>query len=227
MENDIAGNLQAIRTCIDHACATAGRDPASVSLVAVSKTFPAEAIQAAHHAGHRVFGESKVQEALPKLDTLPRDIEWHFIGRMQRNKLRKILASFAIVHGIDSMALASAADRIAGELGRPAKIYLQVNLADEATKGGFSPSELEAEIPALAAMANLDIQGLMAIPPPADSDAQARQWFAALRELRDRIEASHPLRMPGLSMGMSDDFEAAIAEGATCVRVGSAIFGKR
>jgi len=224
---DIARNLATIRHRIDHACRNAGRDPGEVCLVAVSKTFPAAVIRSAFDAGQRVFGENYLQEALPKIESLPREIRWHFIGRVQRNKLRKILPAFEVIHGVDSLALASAADRIAAELGLRPGIFLQVNLGAESTKGGFSPAELMDCFAALNALANLDIRGLMAIPPPADSPAHARRMFAALRGLRDALRAGHAAALPDLSMGMSDDFEAAIEEGATHVRVGSAIFGSR
>lgn len=224
---DIPHNLADIRKRIEKASVDAGRNPQEIRLVAVSKTFPAEVVRTAYDQGQRIFGESRLQEALPKIESLPADIHWHFIGRVQRNKLRKILAACEVVHGIDSLALASAADRIAGEEGWHSKVYLQVNIAAEESKSGFSPDELVAAMPELAALQNLEIQGLMSIPPPAESSARAREWFAALRELRDRIEQSQQIRLPGLSMGMSDDFEAAIMEGSTHVRVGSAIFGSR
>ena len=224
---DIPRNLAAVRQRIENACIAAGRKREDAGLVAVTKTFPADAVRAAYDAGHRIFGESRLQEALPKIDALPSDIHWHFIGRVQRNKLRKILAAFEVVHGIDSPALADAADRIAGEEGWRPRVFLQVNLANEKSKGGFSPDALESGMPALIALKRLELQGLMAIPPPAESAADARRWFSALRDLRDRIERTHRIRLPGLSMGMSDDFEAAILEGSTLVRVGSAIFGSR
>ncbi len=228
LENrDVAANLAAVRRMIDRTCLDAGRDPAGVELVAVTKTFPADVIRAAYDSGQRIFGESRLQEAKPKIDVLPEDIHWHFIGRVQRNKLRKILGAFKVVHGIDSMALASAADRIAGEEGRRSAVFLQVNIAAESSKGGFHPDELILNFPRLAALSNLDVLGLMAIPPPSESGSETRQWFAAVRELRDRIGREHGVHLPGLSMGMSGDFEAAILEGATLVRVGSAIFGNR
>lgn len=224
---DVVRNLTSIRQRIDESCRLAGRDPSGVCLVAVSKTFPVEAIRDAFDAGQLVFGESRLQEAMPKIDALPSDIHWHFIGRVQRNKLRKILAAFQVVHGIDSHGLAQAADRMASELGLSPQIFLQVNLGDEKTKGGFAPDELMDLLPALRKLDRLDIRGLMAIPPPAESEEQARRMFAALRLLRDRLQAAHSIALPDLSMGMSDDFEAAIHEGATHVRVGSAIFGNR
>lgn len=224
---EIQQNLASILQRIDSACGEAGRNPSDVRLVAVTKTFSADAVREAYDASQRIFGESRLQEALPKVEVLPSDIQWHFIGRVQRNKLRKILSVFDVVHGIDSIALAEAADRMGEELGLFPKIFLQVNIACEETKGGFTPADLEVAMPGLLALPRLEIQGLMAIPPPANSVAQARQWFASLRDLRDRIEQTHNVCLPGLSMGMSDDFEAAIVEGATLVRVGSAIFGRR
>jgi len=224
---DIAENLASIRSRMDSACCAAGRVPEDVGLVAVTKTFPADAVRKAYDAGQRVFGESRLQEALPKIELLPGDIEWHFIGRVQRNKLRKILAAFDVVHGIESTDLAEAADRIAGEAGLFPKVFLQVNIAGEETKGGFTPEGLMDAMPSLLSLRRLEIQGLMAIPPPTDSPQDARSWFAALRNLRDRVELANHVRLPALSMGMSGDFEAAIAEGATLVRVGSAVFGKR
>lgn len=220
-------NLEAIRNRMRAACSLAQRGTHEVDLVAVSKTFPADAIREAYDAGQRVFGESRLQEAMPKIETLPTTIEWHFIGRVQRNKLRKILSSFKVIHGIDSFELADAAERIAGELGIHPKVFLQVNLAGEQSKGGFEPSELARRVGHLLGYHHLDIQGLMAIPPPAKTEAEARQWFSKLRMLRDAIEAGHRIKLPNLSMGMSDDFEAAILEGSSHVRIGSAIFGNR
>lgn len=225
--SEIQQNLAAIHHRIESACREVGRDLRNVSMVAVTKTFPAAAVRDAYDAGHRIFGESRLQEALPKIELLPGDIQWHFIGRVQRNKLRKILSTFDCVHGIESMAIAEGADRIGAELGMFPKVFLQVNIAREETKGGFDPAGLESAMPALLSLPRLEIQGLMAIPPPSDCPNDARHWFSTLRRLRDRIEKANNCRLPALSMGMSDDFEAAIAEGATLVRVGSAIFGSR
>ncbi|MEK7949717.1 YggS family pyridoxal phosphate-dependent enzyme [Luteolibacter soli] len=222
---DLAGRLAALRGRIDDACRRAGRETGEVALLAVSKTFPAEAVQEAYEAGQRCFGESRQQEAAPKIEVLPTDIEWHFIGGLQRNKARKVVAAFPVIHSVDSLRLAEYLDRVAGEEGKRPKIYLEVNIAGEASKGGFSAKELLASAGALAGFRDVEITGLMAIPP--DDAEAARRWFAATRELRDRLRVESGLALTGLSMGMSADFEDAVLEGSTVVRVGSALFGYR
>ena len=219
----IAERLAALRQRIDAAAMSAGRMPGEVQLLAVSKTFAAEDVAEAYAAGQRLFGESRQQEAASKIAALPADIEWHFIGGLQRNKARKVLADFACIHSVDSLRLAGHLDRIAGEDGKRPQVYLEVNVAGEESKGGFSPEELIAASASLAGFRNLETVGLMTIPPEGDS----RPWFAATRELRDQLRSASGLALPGLSMGMSGDFEDAIAEGATIVRVGSALFGHR
>lgn len=220
---ELADRLAALRGRISTACAEAGRDPGSVELLAVSKTFPAAAVHEAYDAGQRAFGESRQQEAAPKIDALPADILWHFIGGLQRNKVRKVLGGFPVVHSVDSLRLAESIDRVAGEEGKRPGVYLEVNVAGEASKGGFSPGELLAAAESLPAMKHVEVLGLMAIPP----EEGARRWFAATRELRDSLEVRSGLTLPGLSMGMSGDFEDAVKEGSTIVRVGSALFGNR
>jgi len=222
---ELAERLAALRGRIATACAAAGRDPGSVALLAVSKTFPVEAVREAYEAGQRIFGESRQQEAAPKIAAMPAGIDWHFIGGLQRNKVRKVLADFACIHSVDSLRLAEYLDRVAGEEGKRPRVYLEVNVAGEASKGGFSPDELLAGAEGLPGLRNLELAGLMAIPP--EGAAAARGWFARTRELRDQIAARSGLAMPGLSMGMSADFEAAVLEGSTVVRVGSALFGNR
>ena len=224
---DIAKNLAEIKERIAAACLRAGRDPGTVSLVAVSKTFPADAVREACEAGHLHFGESKLQEAEPKIELLPGSLHWHFIGRVQRNKVRRILPRFEVIHAIDSLGLASYANELARELGLFPKVFLQVNVGGEASKGGFEPAVVRSEMESLLALDRLEILGLMCIPPPGPDAESARPWFAALRELRDELERRAGVPFPLLSMGMSGDFEVAIEEGATHVRVGSAIFGKR
>jgi pyridoxal phosphate enzyme (YggS family) len=224
---DIAANLTEIRQRIAGACLKSGRDPASVELIAVSKTFPAEMIRDAAEAGQRVFGESRLQEAEPKIEMLPGSLHWHFIGRVQSNKVRKILPRFEVVHAIDSTRLALYADEVARELGLFPKVFLQVNIGGEKTKGGFECDAIREEIDGLLALGRLEVMGLMCIPPPGPDAEASRPWFRALRELRDALQERTGAPLPALSMGMSDDFEVAIEEGATHVRVGSSIFGKR
>lgn len=225
--SSIALQLAEIRQRIADACKSSGRPPGSVELIAVSKTFPHEAVAEAFGAGQTVFGESRLQEAEPKIELLPKDIRWHFIGRVQRNKVRRILPLFETVHGIDSTRLAQHADTVAAELGMKPRVFLQINIGAESSKGGFSPHEIDREMDILCGLRHLDWQGLMCIPPPAENADASRRWFASLRELRDRLSSRFALPLPCLSMGMSGDFETAILEGATHVRVGSAIFGSR
>ena len=222
-----AENLAAILARIDAVAAKHGRKPGEVRLVAVSKTHPADAIREVFEAGQRAFGESRVQEALPKLDALPPEIQWHFIGHLQTNKIRKVIGRFALFHGVDNQNLAQQMNRIAGELGVTANVLLEVNVSGEESKFGFAPSALPAALEALLPLPFLRVEGLMTMAPFSDDPEKARPYFAKLRELRDRLamESGNPL--PELSMGMSGDFEQGIAEGATIVRVGSAIFGER
>lgn len=223
----LAENLAAILARIDSVAEKHGRKAGEVRLVAVSKTNPPEAIREVFEAGQRAFGESRVQEALPKLDALPPEIEWHFIGHLQTNKIRKVVDQFALFHGVDNQNLALQMNRIAGEIGVTASVLLEVNVSGEESKFGFDPKTLSAALEALLPLPFLRIQGLMTMAPYSDDPESARPFFAKLRELRDRlaVETGNPL--PQLSMGMSGDFEQGIAEGATIVRVGSAIFGER
>jgi pyridoxal phosphate enzyme (YggS family) len=225
--SEISENLLEVRARIARACKRVGRDPSAVELVAVSKTFPADALREAAEAGQQVFGESRLQEAESKIEALPGSLHWHFIGRVQRNKVRRILSLFEVVHAVDSLRLAFYADEIARELGLFPKVFLQVNVAGEASKGGFEPDALRAEIDRLLSLERLEIVGLMSIPPAGPDAESARPWFASLRELRDRIADESGTPLPFLSMGMSGDYQVAIEEGTTHVRVGSAIFGKR
>jgi PLP dependent protein len=225
--SDIAANLADIRRRIWTACHRSGREPASVELIAVSKTFPADAVREAVQAGQLAFGESKLQEAESKIDVLPGSLHWHFIGRVQRNKVRKILSRFEVVHAIDSLRLAQYTDEIAGELGLFPRVFLQVNIGGEESKGGFEAEAIRREIGELLSLKRLEVAGLMCIPPPGPVAEDSRRWFVALRELRDGLERDTGVPLPALSMGMSGDFEVAIEEGATHVRVGSSIFGKR
>ena len=223
----IATNLAEVRRRMEAACRRSGREPGNVELVAVSKTFPASDVAEAVKAGQQVFGESRLQEAEPKIDALPASLTWHFIGGVQRNKVRKILQKFGVIHAIDSLRLAEYVNGIAGELGLAAEIFLQVNVGGEASKGGFEPAVLRQEIGKLCAFEYLRIRGLMCIPPAGPDAESARRWFVSLRELRDELQTISGRQFPQLSMGMSGDYEVAIEEGATHVRVGSLIFGHR
>lgn len=223
----LAQNLAAIEARIEAVAGKHSRKSGEVRLVAVSKTHPAEAIREVFEAGQRAFGESRVQEALPKLEALPREIEWHFIGHLQTNKIRKVVDRFSLFHGVDNQNLALQMNRIAGELGATANVLLEVNVSGEESKFGFDPQTLSAALEDLLPLPFLRIQGLMTMAPYSDDPETSRPFFSKLRELRDRlaVETGNPL--PELSMGMSGDFEQGIAEGATIVRVGSAIFGDR
>jgi len=225
--DQIAANLGTIREQIAAAAEKSGRNPSDIRLVAVSKTHPAEAVAAAVAAGQRVFGESRVQEAREKIPACPPGLDWHFIGHLQKNKVRQALPLFSFFHSIDSPALAQAIDRIAGEAGKPVEGLLEVNISGEETKHGFTPEELRKEFAALAKLPHLRIRGLMTMAPYSDNPEDARPVFSALRELRDELQSAHGHPLPELSIGMSGDFEPAIEEGATLVRVGSSIFGAR
>ena len=225
--DQIAQHLADIRGRIESAALRAGRDPASVQLVAVSKTHPADAVRAAAAAGQLLFGESRVQEAREKIPACPPSLEWHFIGHLQKNKVRHALPLFDFFHSIDSLALAQAMDRIACESERTVTGLLEVNVSGEATKHGFTPEQLRAEFSALTSLPHLRVVGLMTMAPYAEDAEQARPVFRALRELRDGLQQTLGTSLPHLSMGMSGDFEPAIAEGATLVRIGSSIFGDR
>lgn len=224
----IAHQLEEVRANIAAAEARAGRPHGSVTLLAVSKTFPAEDVAQAYAAEQRLFGENRLQEAMEKMPALPADCAWHLIGPLQRNKVRKALEQgFALIQAVDSLKLAQAISRIAGELGKRAAILLEVNIDAEDSKHGFSPAELRAAWPALVELPHLEIQGLMCIPAPVDNPEHARPAFAALRALAEELRARGPLPLPTLSMGMSHDYSVAVEEGSTLVRVGSAIFGHR
>jgi pyridoxal phosphate enzyme (YggS family) len=225
--SEIEQNLGNILGRIAAAASRCGRATADVQLVAVSKTFPAAYVREAWEAGQVIFGESRVQEAVAKIPDLPGALRWHYIGHLQKNKIRRALPLFELFHGIDSSDTAQAMDRVAAEEGMFPRVLLEVNVAGEATKFGFRPEALESELDALLALPRLQIEGLMTIAPYDDEPEASRPYFRALRELRDRIAARTGLPFGTLSMGMSGDFEIAVEEGATLVRVGSAIFGSR
>jgi PLP dependent protein len=227
MVADIPDNLANVRQTISQAERAAGRPDGSVQLVAVSKTHPADVIQKAIDAGQLIFGENRVQEARAKIPELSSRIQWHLIGHLQSNKIRPALPLFQLIHGVDSVELLADIDRIAAELGLFPRILLQVNVAGEASKFGFSPAKLLEQVETIAGFKRANIEGLMTIPPLAPSPEHSRPYFVALRELRDRLARESGFPLPELSMGMSNDYGIAIGEGATIVRVGTAIFGER
>ncbi|HJM62566.1 MAG: YggS family pyridoxal phosphate-dependent enzyme [Roseibacillus sp.] len=224
---EIGANLCAVRQRVDRAAGRSGRDPSAVELLVVTKTWPPEVIAEVLEAGHELLGENKLQEAWAKIPELPASARWHFIGHLQRNKARKALDLFEAIHSVDSLRLAHYLDRVAGELGKRPRIYLQVNAVGEESKSGFAVEELREALPGLLSLENVELAGLMSIPPAAEDPEIARSSFRELRKLRDDLEAEFEASLPGLSMGMSHDFEVAIEEGATIVRVGSSIFGSR
>lgn len=226
---EVAVRLANVRERIATACARAGRRPEEVVLVGASKTQPLSRLREAWEAGLTVFGENRVQEALAKSAELPPGIEWHLIGPLQSNKVRPALDLFAAIHSIDRGKIAQAVDREAAARGLTLPVFLEVNLGDEQSKHGFPAEGLAAAVRPVADLEHLAVLGLMAIPPPAADPEASRPWFQRLRALRDEL-AARP-EWPGfpgkLSMGMSDDFAVAIEEGATHVRVGTALFGPR
>ena len=224
---ETAIRLAQVRERMADAARKSGRTAEQIELVAVSKTHAAEKVQEAIEAGQLLFGESRVQEARAKIPLLPSRLRWHFIGHLQKNKIRHALPLFELFHGIDSLALAQEMERIAEEEGIRPRVLLEVNVAGEASKHGFSPEALRRDLEAALSLGRLTIEGLMTLPPLAPEAEASRQYFVILRKLRDQLEAEFDVRLPQLSMGMSGDFPIAIEEGATLVRVGTAIFGER
>ena len=226
----IAARLAGIRARLDAAARSAGRDPSSVRLIAVSKTFPVDAIREAYDAGQREFGENRVQEALQKMSgSADLSIRWHLLGHLQTNKARKAASAFAVIQSVDDVELIRKLDQAAADTGHAPELLIQVDLAGEATKFGAPPPEVPRLFDAAAACRAARIVGLMTLPPVPDTPEDARPWFRRLRDLRDEwLAAGVPAPMlRELSMGMSGDFEVAVQEGATLVRIGTAIFGSR
>jgi len=224
---EIAHNLELVRARIAEAAGKSGRSADDVQLVAVSKKQDAEKVRAVFEAGQPIFGESRVQEARAKIPLLPSALRWHFIGHLQKNKIRHALPLFEVFHSIDSLDLARDVERIAAEECVRPRVFLEVNVAGEGSKHGFSPEALRAAMEDLLSLPRLNIEGLMTIPPLAPEPEESRPCFAALRRQRDQLETEFNVKLPHLSMGMSNDFAVAIEEGATLVRVGTAIFGER
>lgn len=222
-----AENLAAIQQRIADACARSGRAADSVTLLAVSKTHPAEAITEAVHCGQIYFGENKVQEARAKIPLCPGRARWHFIGHLQSNKARDAVALFEMIQGVDSLELAREISKRCDQAAKQMPILLEVNVAGESSKFGYRPEQLLAELKEVVALPRLEVQGLMTIPPFAVDPEKTRPYFRRLRELKSKCQEVAGFMLPHLSMGMSGDFETAIEEGATMVRVGTALFGSR
>jgi pyridoxal phosphate enzyme (YggS family) len=227
MSESIQERLDAVRIRVQAACDRSGRDPDRVKLVAVTKKFGADVVREAAECGLRIMGENRVQEAAQKIPDCPSILDWHLIGRLQTNKARQAVHYFSTVHSVDSErlidALQEAADRDSGQI----HVLLQVNVAGEEQKAGCPPEEVPALIERLASCPSLHLQGLMTMPPWNPDPEKSRPVFEQLRALRDRLENDCNTGLPELSMGMSHDFEVAIEEGATYVRLGTALFGER
>lgn len=226
----VSSRLTEVRARIAAAARSGDRDPSAVRLIAVSKTFPVNLIREAHAAGQREFGENRVQEALQKIaDSADLEIRWHLLGHLQTNKARKAGPAFATIHSVDSLELLEKLDAVAADHGQSPELLIQVDLAGEATKHGAAPGEVPRLLDAAGACRAARVVGLMTLPPVADTPEDARPWFRRLRELRDEWRGSGVPAdlLRELSMGMSGDFEVAVQEGATMVRVGTAIFGSR
>jgi pyridoxal phosphate enzyme (YggS family) len=222
-----AENLDSIQQRIRAACARAGREENSVMLLAVSKTHPPETIREAVDCGQLLFGENKIQEAKAKIPLSPGKARWHFIGHLQSNKVRDAVELFTMIQGVDSLAIAQEISKRAEQAAKTMPILLEVNVAGEGSKFGYAPEKLLAELKELNALPRIEIHGLMAIPPYAAVPEKARPYFQKLRELKLECEKILDAPLPHLSMGMSGDFEVAIDEGSTLVRVGTALFGER
>lgn len=228
IQNPYAERLRDINAAIATAAGAAGRDPGDVALVAVSKYQPVDALQAVHAVGQTDFGENYIQEALEKQEQFPASaVRWHFTGRLQRNKAKFVPGRFALVHTVDSLRLAQMLDKKAAEAGVRQDILLQVSLAGEEQKAGLTPEALWDVLEHTVGLAHVRVRGLMTMPPFFNDPEGVRPLFRQLRELRDQAQKRAEVALPHLSMGMSGDFEVAIAEGATLVRIGTRLFGPR
>jgi hypothetical protein len=225
----IGDNVRAVYERLHRAALAVGRRVDSVRLVAATKFVSVEAIREGLAAGLTILGESRLQEALPKIEALRgKPVRWHFIGRLQRRKVRSVVGVFDLIHSVDTLELAQEIDRRAKDAGLRQAVLLEVNIGDEPTKAGFRPDELTSLLPELSRLSSMVVKGLMTIPPPASDAEEARPYFRRLRELAQRLSRNAPgLSLDELSMGMSNDYVVAVEEGATFVRVGTAIFGAR
>lgn len=224
---DIASNFETIRKRIADACARANRNPSTVALLAVTKGHSPEAVRAAAAVGQTLFGESKVQEAKAKIPLCPGRLRWHMIGHLQSNKCRDAVQLFSMIEGVDSLNLAREISRRAVDLAKTMPILLEVNLAGESSKFGYPPDAVLAELAEINALPKIEIHGLMTVPPFSPNPERSRSYFQQLRALKEKCEEKLGAPLQHLSMGMSGDFEIAIEEGATIIRVGTALFGPR
>ncbi len=220
----IAENLATVRTRIQAAAVRADRSADHIQLIAVSKTNPPEIVREAIAEGVTAFGESRIQEAKAKIPELPGNLHWHFIGHLQTNKAREAIELFHTIQSVDSVRLARELNKCADHASRTVPVLLECNVSGESTKFGFKPDEVMAALAELNALPRLEIRGLMTMAPFFEDPQDARPTFSALRELRNRLQQQHGIPLPALSMGMTNDFEVAIEEGATMVRIGTAIF---
>jgi len=223
----LSENFEKIQHRIRITCERAGRAPNSVTLLAVTKSQPPEVVQAAADCGQVLFGENRVQEAKAKIPLCPGKLRWHFIGHLQSNKCRDAVELFEMIQGVDSLSLAREISRRAGQAGKTMPVLLEANVAGEAGKFGYAPEKLLAELEEINRLPRIEIHGLMTVPPYVADPEKARPHFRRLRELKGKCEQILGIPLPHLSMGMSGDFEVAIAEGATLVRLGTALFGAR
>lgn len=227
---DIKENLEKIYETIRKSAEKVGRNPNEIILLGASKTQPVEKIIEAYNAGLKYFGENKVQEGMKKIDKLkPKysDIHWHFIGGLQTNKAKYVVKYFELIHSVDRKSLVDEIDKRAKKIDKVQECLIEVNIGDEETKYGVNPEDLEELYEYCLSKENIKILGLMCIPPYSEDKEQSRRYFIKLRELKEKLENKYKVKLPHLSMGMSDDFDIAIEEGATIVRVGTAIFGER
>lgn len=224
---DLADSLEQVRERICSVCRAAHRDPEEITIMAVTKTVGPDDIKEAVESGLRVFGENRVQEAVEKIPRCPGNIEWHFIGHLQSNKVRAAVAHFEMIHSIDSWKLLEVVNAAAQERGRAMPVCLQVNVAGESSKHGYAPDNLSATLDRIGALGYVDVVGLMTIPPFSSDPSDARPHFRRLCALRESARRDYGLSLDVMSMGMSHDFEIAIEEGATCIRLGTTLFGER
>ena len=225
---DACGRLEEVRERISKACERVGRDPKEVTLLGATKTVPAEVIRAFYECGLKTFGENRAQEFLKKWEALSDlSIDWHFIGRLQSNKVKYLIGKVSLIHSVDRESLVDEIEKRAKKAGIIQDVLIEVNVGNEETKGGVSPEDLSRLTEYVLSKEHLSLKGLMAIPPYSEDPEEVRPYFTKLREMKERLEREFGVALEHLSMGMSSDFEVAIEEGATIVRVGTLLFGER